>query len=49
MALLYLPVLLMDGLLETYEASLSAWALTKADPIIILLEEEPPPRATMAA
>jgi hypothetical protein len=48
MPLLSLPYIL-ERMLEMYEASLSIWQIPQSGPTIIMLEDEPPEPAAMAA
>jgi hypothetical protein len=49
MLLLWLPYLVLDGMLKMYEASLRMGQPPKKEPTIIMLEEEPPEPAAIAA
>jgi hypothetical protein len=49
MPLLSLPYIVLDRMLEMYEANLSIWQIPKMEPTIIMLEEEPPEPAAAAA
>jgi hypothetical protein len=41
MLFLYMPFYMFDGILELYNASMSALHLASKEPVIIMLEEEP--------
>ena len=49
MLLLSWPYIVLDRMLEMFEASLTAWQTPASEPTIILLEEEPPELAAIAA
>jgi hypothetical protein len=49
MLLFSLPLLYLDGVLKVYQASLSMWRPKKSEPVIIMLEDEPPPVAAEAS
>jgi len=49
MPLLSLPYIVLDRMLEMYETNLSIWQVPQSEPTIIMLEEEPPEPAAMAA
>jgi hypothetical protein len=49
MLFLYMPYLVFDAMLEVCAASVATWQLAKSgEPVIILMDEEPPPAAIAA-
>jgi hypothetical protein len=48
MLLVYFPLLVLDAIIEMHRANLSMWQLARSEPIIILMEADPPPAAIAA-